>query len=79
MEWRTNTDVLEFIVRPSSDVSTKRSILSKVSSIYDPLGLAVPFILLAKRILQDKAWAGTMRQILQIYRSGDVGKWKSQS
>jgi hypothetical protein len=32
---------------------TCRGILSDVSSMYDPLGFAAPFILLAKRLLQQ--------------------------
>ena len=32
---------------------TRRSILSVVSSAYDPLGLAAPFVLPAKQLLQD--------------------------
>ena len=32
---------------------TRRGILSVVSSVYDPLGLAAPFVLPAKRLLQD--------------------------
>ena len=32
--------------------ATRRGILSTVSSIYDPLGMASPFLLTGKRILQ---------------------------
>ena len=32
---------------------SRRGILSTVSSVYDPLGLVAPFILLGKRILQE--------------------------
>ena len=32
---------------------TRRGILAVVSSIYDPLGLAAPFVLTAKILLQD--------------------------
>ena len=35
---------------------TRRGILSVVSSIYDPLGTAAPFILPANLLLQDLCW-----------------------
>ena len=32
---------------------TRRGILSTISSVYDPLGLLAPFVLLGKQILQE--------------------------
>ena len=32
---------------------TRRGILSTISSVYDPLGIAAPFLLVGKKILQD--------------------------
>lgn len=51
--WKPDTDVLEFDVKCGPEVVSRRTMLSRVSAIYDPLGLASPFILPAKVILQD--------------------------
>ena len=58
---------------------TRRGILSTVSSIYDPLGMAAPFLLVGKRILQDLCrdamdWD---EQISEEYRSR-WEKWKCE-
>lgn len=53
----TKSDELFFTSKCDSDVThaTKRSILSVISQIYDPLGLLSPTIIIAKIILQ-KLW-----------------------
>lgn len=56
--WQPNTDSLEYIVRTEARDSlplTKRSILSVISKIFDPLGLVGPVIICAKVFLQ-KLW-----------------------
>lgn len=54
--WASSEDVLLYtILEPSSQRVTKRSILSDVSLIFDPLGLLAPTIIHAKIILQ-KLW-----------------------
>jgi hypothetical protein len=53
MQWNTDEDTLGFNVKQSAKSNTRRGILSILSSVYDPLGLASPFILLAKILLQD--------------------------
>ena len=52
--WNVSSDVFTYDV--SIDLSgsvTRRKILSIVSSVFDPLGLVSPYILIGKRILQD--------------------------
>ncbi|XP_066988222.1 uncharacterized protein [Macrobrachium rosenbergii] len=51
--WVVETDTFGFSVLLPNKPLTRRGILSIVSSIYDPLGFAAPFVLLAKQILQD--------------------------
>ena len=53
MEWNTESDELGFKVMIKDKPITRQGILSIVSSTYDPLGLASPFVLPAKIILQD--------------------------
>ena len=53
--WRAQQDVLTFQVKKPTeeDKITKRIILSKVAGVFDPLGLASPFTIRAKILLQD--------------------------
>lgn len=52
--WQANLDKLKYVIKIKSDTSsvTKRSILSIVSQIFDPLGLVGPIVVQAKLILQ---------------------------
>jgi hypothetical protein len=51
--WNVESDTFRFTIVIKSKPFTRRGILSVVSSVYDPLGFAAPFILLAKKVLQD--------------------------
>ncbi|XP_057377943.1 uncharacterized protein LOC130699905 [Daphnia carinata] len=51
--WSSERDEFLFRFKPSNEAQSKRSILAAVASIYDPLGLLVPVVLVAKIILQD--------------------------
>ena len=53
MQWKVESDVFGFSVTPKDKPWTRRGILSVVSSVFDPLGMAAPFILPAKQMLQD--------------------------
>ena len=57
--WDIKNDVLTFKPCITNNESTKRTILSVVSSLYDPLGLLAPFTTTAKMILQDVWKSGT--------------------
>ena len=51
--WLVEADAFSFRVRQLNKELTKRGLLSMLSSVYDPLGFASPFILKAKQIVQD--------------------------
>eukprot|EP00794_Sanderia_malayensis_P021405 gene21405-biopygen17186 len=53
VQWNVTSDSFGFKITIKDMKSSRRGILSTVSSIYDPLGFAAPFILPAKTILQD--------------------------
>ena len=53
VEWNVEKDTFEFRVIRRKRVFTRRGILSDVSSLYDPMGFAAPFVLPAKRLLQQ--------------------------
>ena len=53
VQWNVLSDTFGFSVVVKDRPTTRRGILSIVSSVYDPLGFVAPFILTAKLILQD--------------------------
>ena len=53
VHWSLVHDSYGFSINMKTKPSTRRGILSTMSSIYDPLGFVAPFILYAKKILQD--------------------------
>lgn len=53
INWDMGTDRFGFRIKIKDRPPTRRGILSVVSSVYDPLGFAGPFILPAKALLQD--------------------------
>lgn len=53
--WNSTTDSIHYSINIFNTNVTKRSILSIISQIYDPLGLVGPVIIVAKLIIQ-KLW-----------------------
>ena len=51
--WNLKADVLSYNVTVSNKHITRRGMLSTLSSIFDPLGIASPFILKARLIVQQ--------------------------
>ena len=50
--WDAENDVIKFKIDLKDQPRTRRGMLSVISAIYDPLGLACPFLLERKRLLQ---------------------------
>lgn len=53
VHWDVQSDTLGFKIAIKEKPPTRRGILAIVSSIYDPLGFASPFVLKAKALLQE--------------------------
>ena len=53
LKWDKKSDTLKVTFPQEDTPSTKRGILSKLSKIYDPLGLVSPLTLEGKRIFRD--------------------------
>lgn len=53
VEWKIESDTFQFTPQLKSKPTTKRGILSTVSSLFDPLGFVAPVTLTAKSILQE--------------------------
>ena len=51
--WCMETDTFGFRIELKDKLCTRRGILATISSVYDPLGIAAPVILVGKQILQD--------------------------
>ena len=51
--WNVADDTFSFKIKLDRTSLTKRTMLSMISSIYDPLGFAAPFVLEERRILQS--------------------------
>ena len=53
MRWDIESDTFFFTITPKQQSLTRRSILSVLNSVYDPLGLLAPVMLTGKAILQE--------------------------
>ena len=51
--WNVNDDTLGFMIKTKTCIPTRRNVLSVIGSVYDPLGIASPFILPARILLQE--------------------------
>ena len=76
IHWCIQNDCLEFRITLKDRPLTRRGMLSTISSIYDPLGLAAPFMLNGKKLLQNLAtasWTGMMKSQIMKELSGNGG------
>ena len=78
VEWNIENDAFKFRITLKDKPLTRRGILLTVSSVYDPLGFAAPFLLRGKRILQllckenigwDDAIPDKLRMQWEMWRS----------
>ena len=53
VKWNISKDTLGFQIKMAENPSTRCGFLSMLSSIYDPLGLGVPFLLKGRLIIQQ--------------------------
>ena len=53
VQWCVEFDTFKFRIELADRPLTRRGILSTVSSVFDPLGVLAPFVLIGKRILQE--------------------------
>ncbi|XP_077983297.1 uncharacterized protein LOC144438141 [Glandiceps talaboti] len=51
--WSVDTDTFGFKINLKDEPYTRRGILSKISTIFEPLGIAAPFVLPARILLQS--------------------------
>ena len=77
--WNIEKDTFSVMVNLDRKPITKRGLLSMISSIYDPFGFAVPFVLEGRRILQrlcnkNMQWDEIVQQDIQSHWE----KWVEQ-
>ena len=53
VEWCIESDAFKFRIELKDKQCTRKGILATISSIFDPLGLIEPVVLVGKRILQE--------------------------
>ena len=53
IQWCVESDTIQFKIELSDRPLTRRGVLASVSSVFDPLGILSPFVLLGKKILQQ--------------------------
>ena len=78
MHWCPESDKFGYRIKLKEKPLTRRGVLSTISSIYDPLGIAGPYLLEGKKILQqiciEKGWDDPLSD--DQVRSWE--RWKSQ-
>ncbi|CAC5388036.1 unnamed protein product [Mytilus coruscus] len=77
IEWCIESDVFQFRITLNNKPPTRRVKLSTLSSVYDPLGIISPVILVGKQLLQEMCkdqidWDTTLPENVQIKWE----KWK---
>jgi hypothetical protein len=58
VRWDVRRDEFQFQLKLPNAPATRRGILKCVASLYDPLGLVAPMLLLARKLLQDLCHRG---------------------
>ena len=84
-KWRAEQDLLSLELVKSEFPNTKQGILSAMSSEFDPLGIAMPYVIKAELIIQKLwkrhiAWDDELpNDILQKWQSWKEGLKASQT
>ena len=77
VQWDTDTDSFRFDANVPERKTTRRGLLSAVSSIFDPLGFVSPVTLNAKMILKELCQAGLeWDQPIPDLKEAEWNKWK---
>ena len=58
MMWSLDSDSFMYSYQPAKEPFTRRSVLAKVASVYDPMGLVAPLILPARVLIQQSCKQG---------------------
>ena len=77
--WKAEEDAFSFTSssRESSEKHTKRTFLSMIASVFDPMGMLVPFVIRAKMLLQEVWLAGQAWNVElpeELARKVDAGR-----
>ncbi|XP_065178250.1 uncharacterized protein LOC135808925 [Sycon ciliatum] len=78
ISWLSDSDMFSFqaVIPPDDMMMTKRNILRKIATIFDPLGFLAPVIIRAK-ILMQEIWASgaTWDEVLPVELSSRCRQW----
>ncbi|XP_055686819.1 uncharacterized protein LOC129792077 [Lutzomyia longipalpis] len=74
LKWNTKLDTFAFDAIPYTDKLTKRTMLSEISKIYDPLGLLTPITITAK-IMMQALWLNKVDWDTDIEDSEILKQW----
>ena len=77
--WSPSTDELTYTAKAAPEVVTKRTMLSHVMSVFDPIGLLSGWLLTVRLLLQqlwkeDLEWDSPIPEELK----GEYGRWKQE-
>ncbi|XP_058827609.1 uncharacterized protein LOC131687534 [Topomyia yanbarensis] len=76
ISWEPEPDILRFDseIRQHKHAPTKRSILSAISQLFDPLGLISPIVIKGKMLMQRFRYALLPNSTIQLYTFSDASE-----
>lgn len=78
VEWCIESDAFKFRIELKDKPCTRRGILATISSIFDPLGLIAPVVLVGKQILQEICHGKDWDEPIEGEVLAKWGRWRSQ-